>query len=118
MFLSETLGFTKVLNEEVVVQLKKRWVITMHIFSIEQMECLVAFVDTGSYALAAARLNVTAQAVSKNINRMSKALKAPLIERNGKRAQPASFAVDIANLSRPVIRQIHEIEAYMRLREG
>ncbi|KAF1047513.1 LysR family transcriptional regulator [Xylophilus sp.] len=78
---------------------------------LQALSTLTAVVETGSFAAAAERVNLTPSAVSLQMKQLEQYFRQPLFDRSGRNARPTPFA---AALCRTVERAVADIDA-MRL---
>lgn len=86
---------------------------------LQQLRTFIAIVDTGGVARAAARLNVSQPAATRQIQVLEAGLGVPLFDRVGRRLQLTAEGEDLLRRSRTIIKDVDLLQERARsLRDG
>jgi DNA-binding transcriptional LysR family regulator len=86
----------------------------MRSISLDQLRALVEVVETGSFSVAARRLNLTQPAVSLQIRELERRLGLELVRRTGKQAHATAAGTDLIEHARAIFDQTDRALSAMR----
>jgi DNA-binding transcriptional LysR family regulator len=81
---------------------------------IKQLQHLIAVVDAGGFSLAARRLGLTQQAVSKSLQTLERSVGLPLLDRSGRRVRPTDAGRNLLAHANTVVAELRAFEAGLR----
>jgi DNA-binding transcriptional LysR family regulator len=82
--------------------------------NIQDLEALVAVVDTGSIVGAAERLHISQPAVTRRIQNLEESLDTPLLCRDARPIQLTTAAKEVYEIADRVLASVHELETRFR----
>lgn len=78
---------------------------------IKQLQHFIAVVDAGGFSLAARRLGLTQQAISKSLQTLERSVGVPLLDRSGRRVRPTAAGRALLARATAVVAELRAFDA-------